>query len=252
MLKAVLFDLDDTLLDWSGFSSDWATLEARHLENVVSYLRSEGHDLPDGQAFAAEFRNRSMTAWAAASTSLRAPHLGSILVECAVAFGVPASAVDARGCLEAYQWEAAEGTMMFPECPDVLNLLHNNAIKVGIVTNAYQPMWLRDIEIQTHGILEFFPDCRISAADVGYLKPHPAIFQAALNCCGVKADETVFVGDDVEADIVGAQAAGLLAVLRETRRSQSRLGGTIVPDAMIRKLTELPPLLDEWFPGWRR
>jgi putative hydrolase of the HAD superfamily len=133
----------------------------------------------------------------------------------------------------------------------VLRLLHDNGIKVGIVTNAYQPMWLRDIEIQFHGILDFFPDCRISAADVGYLKPHPAIFQAALNCCGTKADETVFVGDDIEADVAGAQAAGLLAVLRASRRSLPRLGGNVVPDATIKTLTDLHPVLDEWFPGWR-
>lgn len=140
---------------------------------------------------------------------------------------------------------------MFAEVPEVLKLLHENGIKVGIVTNAYQPMWLRDVEIQMHGLLDFFPDCRISAADVGYLKPHPAIFQAALNCCGAKADETVFVGDDVEADVAGAQAAGLLAVLRQSRRSQALFGGTVVPDATIKTLSELPTILDDWFPGWR-
>jgi putative hydrolase of the HAD superfamily len=252
MLKAVLFDLDDTLLDWSGFKSDWATMEALHLSRVVEFLRAEGHDFHDAQAYTAEFRSRTTAAWASARTSLRAPNLGNVLVEAAIALGVPVGAIDARRCLEAFQWAAVEGTTLFPECPEVLRLLHDNGIKVGIVTNAYQPMWLRDIEIEFHGILNFFPDCRISAADVGYLKPHPAIFQAALNCCGAKADETVFVGDDVEADVAGAQAAGLLAVLRETRRSQSRLGGAIVPDATIKSLTDLPPLLDEWFHGWRR
>jgi putative hydrolase of the HAD superfamily len=251
MLKTVLFDLDDTLLDWSGFKSDWVTMETNHLGGVVDFIRSEGHDLGDVQEYAAEFRNRSMAAWAAARTSLRAPNLGTVLIETAVALGVPANALDVRGCLEAYQWGMVEGTSMFPDAPPVLKLLHENGIKVGIVTNAYQPMWLRDVEIQMHGLLDFFPDCRISAADVGYLKPHPAIFQAALNCCGAKADETVFVGDDVEADVAGAQAAGLLAVLRQSRRSQALFGGTVVPDATIKTLSELPTILDDWFPGWR-
>lgn len=251
MLKAVLFDLDDTLLDWSGFKSDWVTLESNHLSGVVEYIRSEGHDLADVQAYAAEFRNRTNSAWTAARTSLRAPNLGTVLLETAVALGVPANALDMRRCLEAYQWGMVEGTLMFPEVPEVVNLLHANGIKVGIVTNAYQPMWLRDVEIEHHGLLEHFPDCRISAADVGYLKPHPAIFQAALTCCGVKAEETVFVGDDLEADIAGAQAAGLQAVLRISRRSRALLGGTVVPDASMKTLLELPPILDNWFPGWR-
>lgn len=251
MLKAVLFDLDDTLLDWSGFKSDWVTLESNHLGRVVEFIRSEGHDLSDLQAYTAEFRNRTNAAWTAARTSLRAPNLGTVLVETAVALGVPANALDIRRCLEAYRWGRVEGTLMFSDVPPILKLLHENHIQVGIVTNAYQPMWLRDVEIQLHGLLEFFPDCRISAADVGYLKPHPAIFQAALNCCGVKADESVFVGDDLEADIAGAQAAGLQAVLRASRRSHSLFGGTIVPDASIKTLSELPPVLDQWFPGWR-
>jgi putative hydrolase of the HAD superfamily len=175
-----------------------------------------------------------------------------VLVESAVALGVPADALDMRRCLEAYQWSAVDGTCIFPETPEVLQLLHDNGVKVGIVTNAYQPMWQRDVEIQIHGLLDFFPDCRISAADVGYLKPHPAIFQAALHCCGVKADEAVFVGDDLEADIAGAQAAGIHAVLRASRRSQPVLGGTVIPDATVKSLTELLPILDNWFPGWRR
>lgn len=252
MLKTVLFDLDDTLLDWSGLTTDWATMETKHLHHVVEFIRSEGHDLGDGHAYAAEFHNRTTAAWAAARTSLRAPHLGSVLVETAVALGVPANALDQRRCLEAYKWGAVEGTAMFPEAPATLKLLHDNGIKVGIVTNAYQPMWLRDVEIQMHGLLDFFPDCRISAADIGYLKPHPAIFQAALQCCGSHADETVFVGDDLEADVAGAQAAGIQAVLRASRRSKPLLGGPVVPDATIQRLDELPAVLDSWFPGWRQ
>jgi putative hydrolase of the HAD superfamily len=218
---------------------------------VIDYIRSEGHDVDDIQAYTAEFRNRTTAAWAAARTSLRAPNLGTVLMETAVALGVPANALDVRLCLEAYKWGAVDGTFMFPDAPDILKLLHNNGIKVGIVTNAYQPMWLRDVEIRMHGLLDFFPDCRISAADVGYLKPHPAIFQAALNCCGTRAEETVFVGDDPEADVAGAQAAGLQAILRAGRRAQSALGGAVVPDATIQTLSELPPILDDWFPGWR-
>ena len=35
-LKAVLFDLDDTLIDWSGFNSDWAAMEQNHLrDNLI-------------------------------------------------------------------------------------------------------------------------------------------------------------------------------------------------------------------------
>ncbi len=249
MLKAVLFDLDDTLLDWSGFHGDWARMETFHLRRVYDFVRANTHPLGEFDAFVTEFRTRTMDAWAAARTSLRAPNLGSVLVESAVALGAPAGQMDMRRLLEVYAWDAVDGTRMFPDVPDALKLLHQHGIKVAIVTNAYQPMWIRDIEIETHGILPFFPDCRISAADIGYLKPHPAIFQAALNCLNVQPQEAVFVGDDPEADIVGAKAAGLYAVLRQSARQQ--FSGSVAPDARIHSLAQLPAILDGWFQGWR-
>ena len=250
MLKAVLFDLDDTLLDWSRYTAPWGTMEVKHLRRTFDYICRDIHPLTDFEHFTAEFQTRTGAAWTSARTNLRAPNLGDILVETAVALGVAPTALDARRCLDAYAWDAVEGTSIFPEVPEVLAELRERGVKIGIVTNAFQPMWVRDTEITTHGIYDFFPDCRLSAADVGYLKPHPAIFQAALNCVNAKPSECVFVGDDPEADIAGANAAGIHAVMRITPRV-STWRESIVPDARVHNLRELLPLLDKWYPGWR-
>lgn len=249
-LKAVLFDLDDTLLDWSGFSEDWDSVHRDHLAGVLDYFRGAGCALNDADAFSDAFRERTADAWNSARSSLRAPHLGTVLFEAASDCGVPVERLDITEALRAYQWGAIEGTVIFPETRETISALQACGIRVGIVTNAYQPMWLRDIEMEEHGILDLFPECRFSAADVGYLKPHPAIFQAALDCLGTQAEETVFVGDDPEADIAGAQAAGLLGVLRATARTRP-LMNTIAPNAIIHDLRELLTLLDGWYPGWR-
>ncbi|NWG15993.1 MAG: HAD family hydrolase [Chloroflexi bacterium] len=250
-LKAVLFDLDDTLLDWSEVNLEWMAYEAHFLRRVFTYITQEVHPLSDEQAFVQEFYRRTRDGWNKGRTSFIAPHLGAILVQTAEALGVPPGQLDNRRCLEVYGWGIVPGSRIFPEVPEVLSLLHENGIKVGIVTNAYQPMWLRDIEIDQHGLLRYFPDCRISAADVGYLKPHPAIFQAALDGLGVQPEEAVFVGDNPTADIAGAQAAGLQAILRVTQPAPPMLSGLIVPDAALNTLLELPGILDGWFPGWR-
>jgi FMN phosphatase YigB (HAD superfamily) len=252
MLKAILFDLDDTLLDWSGFKLDWATFEVDYLRRVFDYICSEIQPLEcDLDAFMAEFRNRTREGWRVGRSNLVAPHLGNILVETAVLLGAPADRLDAKRCLEVYGWGAVPGTAPFPDTVEMLTLFRAKGIKLGIVTNAYQPMWLRDEEIKGHGLLDFFPDCRISAADVGYLKPHPAIFEASLKQMGTTAAETIFVGDNPIADIAGAQGAGLQAVLRVTRPVPPMLSGLIVPDGAINTLSELPAILDERFPGWR-
>lgn len=249
MLKAVIFDLDDTLIDWSKFSGDWAEMESRHLSGVFDYV-CELHALTDREQYYTEVRNRTMTAWTDARSTNIAPNLGAVLIESAEALGVPPGRLDMRRCLEAYRWDAVQGTEIFPEVVDVLTQLRDAGLKLGIITNAYQPMWLRDIELKTYGLLHFFPDCRFSAADVGLLKPRVEIFQGALECLGVQPSEAVFVGDDPDADVVGAQAAGIKAVWRETRRRPILLDG-LVPDGRLRSLEELPTLLDAWYPGWR-
>ena len=248
MLKAVIFDLDDTLIDWSGVDDDFESRDALRLSPVFDYI-NQRHKLDDLSAFVKAFRSRSRSNWANARADMRAPHMGQDLVQTAAELGVPVELLEAEALMRACAWGMVEGCVAFPETVDVLTLLRDRGVKLGLITNAYQPMWMRDIEMEAHGIAGFFQDCRMSAADFGYLKPHPSIFQASLDCLGVEPSEAVFVGDDVEADIVGAQAAGIYAVLRSSRRRVQELNGTR-PDSRIDSLLELPDVLDNAFPGW--
>lgn len=251
MLKAILFDLDDTLIDWSGFHGDWASFEIQFLQRVYDYICAEICPLDDFAGFVEAFRTGTRDGWMNGRTTLIAPNMGKILVAAAEAAGVPTGVLDIRRSLEVYGWGAVPGTTLFPEVPEMLERLRAAGLRFAIVTNAFQPMWVRDAEMLEHSLLEWFPECRLSAADVGYLKPHPAIFQKALDCLGVSADEAVFVGDNPVADIAGAQGAGMQAVLRVTGSTQPLLSGLIVPDGAINSLTELPEVLDRLYPGWR-
>ncbi len=58
-------------------------------------------------------------------------------------------------------------------------------------------------------------DFAITSGDAGAEKPHPAIFRAALSRAGVKPEEAVHVGDQVESDVEGALAAGITPVLMD-------------------------------------
>ncbi|NWF68441.1 MAG: HAD family hydrolase [Chloroflexi bacterium] len=252
MLKGILFDLDDTLIDWSDFSDNWEVRELQHLRGVYDYVHREVHPLSvDLETYAQEYYKRVRDAWMGARESLLAPHLGRILLETAQHMGAPADKLDMQRCLDEYRWAAPQSTSAFPDAREGLQILRAHGIRVGIVTNAFQPMSLRDIEMRAHGLLEFFPDCRISAADVGYLKPHPTIFKTALECLGTKPEETLFVGDNPVADIAGAQGAGLKGVLRVKHPTQPLISGVIVPDGAINTLHDLLLLLDKWYPGWR-
>lgn len=252
MLKAILFDLDDTLLDWSGFNGDWKTLECQFLKGVFDYVRAADAPLTDLDAFIEEFHSRIREAWRIGRGNLIAPNIATLLVEAVEAQGAPAGKFRSEALVNAYGWHAVPGTAVFEEVPEVMALIKAQGIKTAIVTNAAQPMVLRDIEMEEHKLLQYFPDCRLSAADAGVLKPHPGIFQLALDRLGVTAEEAVFVGDNPIADIAGAQSVGMQAVFRVTSPLPPMLSGLIVPDAAINTLDELPPILDKWFPNWRQ
>ncbi len=249
MLKAILFDLDDTLIDWGHFSENWEAIEGRHLRGVYEHI-AETRPMKGGlEKYTEEYFKRTREAWSHARNTLKAPHLGRILTETALAMGVPQEQLEQNAYLEAYHWAPLEGTSIFPDVIEGLTLLRERGLKFGIVTNAFQPMWLRDVELKAHGLFDFFPDCRFSAADVGYLKPHPSIFGAALACLGTTPEETIFVGDNPIADIAGAQGAGMRAILRRKNPEKPLISALVVPDAVIDSLLQIPAILDRWFPA---
>ena len=81
-----------------------------------------------------------------------------------------------------------------------LNKLHRK-YKLGIVSNFAIPECV-DKLLMKHGLDEFFDVVVVSGA-VNKRKPSPEIFEKALEKLGVSAEETVFVGDTVDADVMG-------------------------------------------------
>lgn len=59
-----------------------------------------------------------------------------------------------------------------------------------------------------HGLMPLFEKIILSS-EVGASKPHPRMFQAALEAAGVSADQCLHVGDDPKCDIEGAESAGM-------------------------------------------
>ena len=254
MLKAVIFDLDNTLIDWGKFFGKWEEVEDPNVGAVYNYLLTISDPSPSGdmKAYKQAYFRHTREAWEHGSLTHEAPHMGRTLVKAAATGGFATENVDARSCLEAYSGSNIDGVTVFPETVEVLTTLRDNNINLGLITNGYSPMWMRDKEMKHHDLLEFFPDCRFSSADEGYLKPHPHIFMKALARLQVSAKEAVFVGDNLRADVGGAQGVGMRGVWRITSSNGGILKDDIVPDAKINNLKDLLLLLDKWFPGWNK
>ncbi|HVC41357.1 MAG TPA: HAD family hydrolase [Candidatus Saccharimonadales bacterium] len=125
-----------------------------------------------------------------------------------------------------------------PEAVPLLDALRGRGVRVGLCSNA--PYRIESLRAQLTFLgLDRHLDAAVFSAEVGWRKPSPSIFEAALRALGTEADRTVMVGDSEAADIAGAHAAGLRAVLI----SRSEQGGSSESDAVIAALRELPGAL---------
>ena len=250
-LKAIIFDMDDTLVDWSQRAQDWLSHESMHLERVFEYIARDVHPISGEAVFFDAVRKASRQGWMEAERGLRAPRYGDSIRKALETIGVPPDRIDVDACLRAADWQIISGVRAFPDALEILPLLVSHGINIGMITNSSMPMWVRDRELESLGLLRFFGDCRLTAADAGYIKPHPAVFEAALQCVNAQPGEVIFVGDNPEADVAGPQAVGMRAVLRIAGQTPPLISGLIIPDGAINSLYELLPILDSWYPDWR-
>ena len=91
---------------------------------------------------------------------------------------------------------------------DTLSTLAETA-RLGLITNG--PSWTQRAKIEQFRLARWFPKMIVSG-EFGYDKPDPRIYQAMLDALGVGAEDAIMVGDNPEADIRGAHAAGMRAV----------------------------------------
>ena len=241
-IKAVLFDMDDTLIDWSKMEDNFATIETKHLKNVHRYL-TVGHTLPSFDDFRTHIRRKMSMAWTEAKKSWAGVSFVKELEAAIVDCGIDRSQLDMEAVLHAYDWEPYPGVVPFDDTLTVLEQLKKEGYKIGLITNAMQPMWMRDIELRQYGILEYF-DARLTSGDVGFMKPHPFIYWQALEILEVEPQTAVFVGDRPANDVAGANDAGLISVLMAPPHLNRDLDG-VIPNYTIANLTELLPILAE-------
>ena len=96
-----------------------------------------------------------------------------------------------------------EGTL------EMLEYLHPN-YKLHIITNGFKEVQHKKME--SSGILKYFQTVTTSE-DVGVKKPDRKIFETALTNAAARIEESIMVGDNFEADILGAHAFGMPAIL---------------------------------------
>ena len=202
-LRAVLFDVDFTLCrPGPELSADrYARIAARHGVTLDTTRYDEARD-------------------AAVLNLKRHPELlhdesiwHRFTEEIFVGMGGPEAVASECAMEVEHGWGVSENFELYEDVLPVLDELRRAELRIAVVSNG-----IRDLtEFVAHHRLDV--DAIVDSRSHGRVKPHPTIFQAALDSLRGPAVDAVMVGDSLEEDFEGARALGMRAILidREER-----------------------------------
>jgi len=239
MIRAVIFDLDNTL-------TDFMRIKEAAIEAAADAMIDAGLDArvgsPAGVASAA-FRTRVMERireiydregleYQKVFNTYLTEELGE------VDYKLLASAI------VGYRRARDSALVPYPHVHLTLHQLLQRGIKLAVVTDApREPAWLRLVYLNLHYVF----DEVVTFEDTGLRKPDPGPFRAALDRLGVPPEEALMVGDWPARDMAGASRLGMTTVFAHYGYSWSpdRSGIDDNPaDHVIHDILELVGVVD--------
>jgi HAD superfamily hydrolase (TIGR01509 family) len=210
-VRAVIFDLGGTLMEWrQGLTIEdvWSRVAPKALQ----LLSPEQKAKVSARALVAAVRRAYLDLEHAAAEGDQQPMPGELCVRQGLAgLGVEVDSGVAAAMLAALYVSERETTQLLPHAVEMLDALHRRGLRLGIISNRMHGGALLLDDLAYFGISHYF-DSMVASCDAGQMKPHPGLFIQALRELGVGAGEAVMVGDDLRADIGGALAMGMGAV----------------------------------------
>jgi HAD superfamily hydrolase (TIGR01549 family) len=202
MLKAVLFDIDDTLFDHRHSS-----------RSALSVLQSEYREIGDVnmdelEAVNLEILNSvhvDVLAGKLTPDQAREKRFGILLAK----YGITASSEKLRDVAVLYRSKYQSSRRAVPGAKELLHLLRNRGLKTAIISNNLVDEQMD--KLQHIGLMNLLDSLTISE-EAGFAKPDSRIFQIALDRLYCKPEEAVMIGDAWENDILGARNAGIASI----------------------------------------
>jgi putative hydrolase of the HAD superfamily len=242
LIKAVVFDLGGTLIDYIGRYASWPDLETPGFTAAYDYLQLQGLTLPGPDRFRMVGFDLLPGRWRQATSGQKNLTLPSLLAEVLANFNIPASdPASLEEAAERYQSAVCADAKPIPDGHEVLGLLQAQGFRLGLISNTMFTGQAHIADMEKFGLASFF-DAMVFSADENKWKPNVAPFSHILAQLGVDPGMAIFIGDDPASDLVGGRRAGMYTVYFRSNDRFAALDG-LLPDATIHSLQELPPLI---------
>lgn len=230
--KAILFDLDDTIIAWDAvaepawqsvcekYASRIAGLAPQLLLNAICIHRATYWQDPErhrqGRLNLLQARRELVTV-AMQSLDIDQPDLAAEMAD-------------------AYSVEREELIYPLPGAIETLIALRAQGIRLGLITNGSAAGQRRKIE--RFGLRRLF-DCILIEEEVGYGKPDERVYLLGLAALKVKADEAVMVGDNLTWDVEAPSRLGIKAIWVDNEKKGLPQGSPVKPFRIINSVQEL-------------
>ncbi len=243
MLRAILFDLGDTLIDFSPM--DTRAVFRRAAEQTYHHLAGKSLKLPSLRDYT-RGQLRALR-WGYLRAKITGREFNSLdrLRDFCESQSLRLSVSELNDLAWNWYQPITEHSSVEAEAPALLAGLVARGLKMAVISNTFVPGSAMDRHLEMFSLLDFFP-VRIYSSEVGVRKPARRIFELALSQLGVRGNESMFVGDLVKTDIGGARRAGMVTVLKQpwgTHRARRHA------DHIIHRLADLAPIIDRIQPG---
>ena len=235
--RAILFDLDDTLLVAFGpAESQWRRVIGGFAERLGAAVRGRGDCRNPAEL--QRIVGRSGAAQALASPHRRGPPAHRRRRIRRVGGLGPRRPRRAFGDLIADQYNTLHDAelRLFPQAHETLHQLKQQGVRLALITNgAAEPQRAKVVRF---ALAERFDHVQIEG-EHGFGKPEERAYTHAMSALGVGPGETWMVGDNLEWEIAAPQRLGIHAIWHDGYGTGLPPGCPVRPDRIIRTLPEL-------------
>jgi putative hydrolase of the HAD superfamily len=233
-LRAILFDIDDTLYSTTAF----AALARRQ---AVRAMIDAGLDLPEDvllkelDEVLTEFSSNYEHHFDKLLQRLRPSSLARVNSALIVAAGVAA-----------YHDTKFRELKPFPDVIPLLRGLKEAGIRVGVITHGWTVKQAEKL-VRLKLVPYLDPRAIFISDQIGISKPNPKLYLTAVHDLGLEPNEVMYVGDSPEHDVAPPKSIGMITVWASRAAKRPLAGTNIVPDHSVASFEELARILREQY-----
>jgi putative hydrolase of the HAD superfamily len=240
-IKAVLFDLGDTLLNYGKLDPHEPFAQA--VRQTWSWLKEQGQSVSRFQwLYAARslFAIRLRMIW----SDITQKDFDSleVLKKLGKRMGHNLSDQQYEDLVWLWYEPLARRVTIEPDIYKTLSTLRSSGLKMGILSNTFVSATALNRHIRQLGLMEFFEFIYYSHM-FKKRKPHSEMFLAAVKKLGFEPGQIVFVGDRIDNDIYGSLGVGMIPVLKTTYANKNK--DTPKNVVRINSIAELPAVIEQ-------